>query len=138
MFITYADYVRAAMQLLQDKPKGMGYCSGTGVVFLIAGALHYVEEGECIEDANVGDLSEWERHRASMSSVVCAALNWCNGLHLLRCWPMSKALALLMESICLLNVFVFEDFACQLLTLRLFLCLPKSGKHFPRPTAQIC
>lgn len=28
---------------------------------------------------------------------------------------MSKALALLMETSCLLNVFVFEDFACQLL-----------------------
>ena len=70
MFITYADYVRAAMQLLQDKPKGMGYCSGTGVVFLIAGALHYVEEGECIEDANVGDLSEWDE-ASSINEFRC-------------------------------------------------------------------
>lgn len=60
MFITYADYAQAALELLQDKPKGTGYSNGTGVVLLISGCLHYVEDGEGIEDACEGDLSVWD------------------------------------------------------------------------------
>lgn len=60
MFINYADYVQTATQLLQSKPKGMGYANGTGVVFLMAGVLCYVEAGDGIEDASEGDLSAWD------------------------------------------------------------------------------
>lgn len=59
MFKTYADYVQAATAELRDKPKGTGYQNGTGVVFLLAGVLHYAADGDGIEDAVEGDVSEW-------------------------------------------------------------------------------
>ena len=60
MFINYADYVQAALQALADKPKGMGYSNGTGVVLLISGELCYVEAGEGIDEATEGDRSAWD------------------------------------------------------------------------------
>jgi hypothetical protein len=62
MFKRYADYVKAAMEALKDKPQGTGYSNGTGVVFVLNGALCYVEEGQELDDAREGDISAWEEN----------------------------------------------------------------------------
>ena len=73
MFITYAEYVQTATQLLETKPKGMGYSNGTGVVLLLAGVLCYVEPGDDLHDASEGDLSEWDEASSmnEFSSLRC-------------------------------------------------------------------
>ena len=60
MFNTYAEYVKAATSVLQDKPKGTGYQNATGVVLLVGDMVCYVEAGEGLSNCCESDASAFD------------------------------------------------------------------------------
>ena len=60
MFKIYAEYVNAAKAALADKPKGTGYQSATGVVFLVGDMVCYVEASDGLGDSSESDASAFD------------------------------------------------------------------------------